>query len=632
MWKLRQRFPLWALSISGAITLLAVAMLILALVLGVRAGQEQLEIKRRQQVSLILQQALEFHHEGRVEAARIAYEEVLQIDPDSVAAIEGLGQLRLIGQNGLAQSAPSSADTPQPATAPSPAANNTLPTSTALPTLAPASTATAAPTTATAALISTLARAEEAINAGRWQEAIDTLLALQAENAGYETDHVSELLFEAYVNLATEKDNQNKLEEAVALFDKALALQPTAGDVRAERTLIRHYIDAITYAEADWPAAIEALQQIYAEEPDYRDVKTRLQMALRAQGESLADAEEWCDAASLLDQAIDIGTLPGIVAERDDFQSACDTGEPVTAGAAADEDSTPTADTAGAGRATPTRGLATTGAPTVGSILYSALDATSGRSRVMLQAVDGNSAATLFREEAAQPALRQDGRRLLYRNLRADMAGLSAWDPGGDLLLRFTTYAEDTLPSWNPQSNRFVFASNREGDRIWRIYLTWAESGSETTVLSIGEAPAWHPSSDVIVFRGCDNTGNRCGLWQINSRGGDRGPLTDVPSDNRPTWSPDGRYIVFQSDGRSSSFDLYRLDVASGQVTSLTADPSAELLPTVSPDGRWVAYVSNRDGGWKLWAVPISGGTPTAIAPIAGNLGSWTEHTIQWVP
>ncbi|MEZ4617720.1 MAG: hypothetical protein R2867_19700 [Caldilineaceae bacterium] len=90
--------------------------------------------------------------------------------------------------------------------------------------------------------------------------------------------------------------------------------------------------------------------------------------------------------------------------------------------------------------------------------------------------------------------------------------------------------------------------------------------------------------------------------------------------------------MVFQSDGRSSSFDLYRLDVASGQVTSLTADPSAELLPTVSPDGRWVAYVSNRDGGWKLWAVPISGGTPTAIAPIAGNLGSWTEHTIQWVP
>ncbi|MBK8048312.1 MAG: PD40 domain-containing protein [Anaerolineales bacterium] len=34
-----------------------------------------------------------------------------------------------------------------------------------------------------------------------------------------------------------------------------------------------------------------------------------------------------------------------------------------------------------------------------------------------------------------------------------------------------------------------------------------------------------------------------------------------------------------------------------------------DALPAVSPDGEWVAFVSNRDGGWKIYAVPASGGT-----------------------
>ena len=249
----------------------------------------------------------------------------------------------------------------------------------------------------------------------------------------------------------------------------------------------------------------------------------------------------------------------------------------------------------------------------------------------MAQGVDG-SPATLFRDDAAQGALRNDGQRLIYRNTRNDLAGLSAWDPATGLFLRFTQYAEDSLPSWNPAGNRLAFASNREGDRIWRVYLTWAEEGAEVTSLTIGEAPQWHPTEDRIAFRGCDDTGNRCGLWQVNSRGGDRAPLTTVPSDNRPTWSPDGRYVVFTSDGRDGNFDLYRVDVSSGQVVPLTVDPAIDTLPTVSPDGRWVGYASTRGGNWQLWAVSINGGTPVLISPINGDFRNWTEQSLQWVP
>src|SRR5690606_362370 len=103
-----------------------------------------------------------------------------------------------------------------------------------------------------------------------------------------------------------------------------------------------------------------------------------------------------------------------------------------------------------------------------------------------------------------------------------------AWDASTDLLLQFTGYTEDSLPSWSADSNRVVFASNREGDRIWRIYATWAETSSESVMLTIGESPDWHPAQDTIVFRGCDDSGNSCGIWTMDGSGGNRGPLTTV--------------------------------------------------------------------------------------------------------
>ncbi len=639
------RLPRWALVISSAVTFFAAAMLILAIILGLRAGQEQLTIKRRQQVSLILDQAFSYHNQGKVEAARIAYEEVLLLDPDNNAATEGLTHLRgglpadLAAQDNSQSNSQSqgvttpitdlrSASTPAITITPAIAGSAVV----ALPTTA--ATATTSTTMATSSA-EQFATAREAFNAGRWTQAIEQLLALRAADKTYQQSTVNQLLFESYVNLATEKDNQNKLQEAVALFDNALALQPDATTIRTERALIIDYIDAITYAGADWERALDALQSIYAIEPAYRDVEERLQRALIAQGELLATAAAWCEATTLLDESIAIGITAGVVDLRDEYREACATDGASVADAqealAEDEGEASEETAEGTDDPTPARAPAT-GAPTVGTILYSALDATSRQSRVVAQPVDASSAASTWRTDAAQPALRQDGVRLLYRNLRNDMAGLSAWDPGSDLLLRFTQYAEDALPSWNPQGNRFVFASNREGDRLWRIYVAWAESNGETTTLSVGEAPAWHPTADQIAFRGCDNTGNRCGIWLINSSGGSRAPLTTVAADTRPAWSPTGRHVIFMSNGRDGNFELYRVDTNTQQILRLTENSAADLLPTVSPDGQWVAFASNRDGAWKLWAVPIEGGTPTLIAPIAGDLGDWTAHSLQWLP
>lgn len=629
-------FPAWALWLCSAITFLAGVLLLLAIILGVRAGQQQLEIKQRQQIGLALQRALEYHAEGQLAEARKAYEAVLLLDSNNSAALDGLAQLRRIGDVAVAgQSDPDDSHTPAPgattaAMSPTPAA---LPTAMPLPT----------PSAAAASEVPQLMTQAEAVYAaGRWSESIDLLLKIRRLDATHQTTQVDELLFNAYINLATEKDNQNKLEEALTLYDEALALQPDATEVRKERQLIAEYLEVLTYSGADWARTTTLLRTIYAQEPDYRDVKGRFHAALLAYGEEQGKDSAWCDAAELLTEAINIDITPGLLAKRDQYQAACNTPTSVAASIASTttvNSATPAATTtheAGAvgtptAVAAPNSGAAA-GALGRGAILYSAVDPTSGRNRIMVQSVSSGAPATVFREDAMQPAMRQDGQRLVFRNMRNDMAGLSAWDPATDLLLRFTNYAEDTLPTWNPDSNRIAFASNREGDRIWRIYTTWADGNSDDVSLSIGEAPDWHPFQDAIVFRGCDDTGNRCGLWTIDSTGSNRAPLTTISADNRPTWAPDGRYVVFMSDGRDGNFEIYRVDTTTAQVLRLTNTPALDALPTVSPDGRWVAFVSNREGGWKLWAVPLGGGAAVAIAPITGNLDNWLAHDIQWIP
>ena len=71
------KFPTWAWWIIGVVTILAVSILIFSVVLGIRAGQEQVEIQRRQQIGIALQQATDAQAEGNLQFALDAYQKVL---------------------------------------------------------------------------------------------------------------------------------------------------------------------------------------------------------------------------------------------------------------------------------------------------------------------------------------------------------------------------------------------------------------------------------------------------------------------------------------------------------------------------------------------------------------------------
>ncbi len=584
--------------IIGVSTMLAVVIVLFLLLKGVQDGRVQSEAQRRQQIAILLQEATDQRAEGHPREALVRYQQVLKLDGENAEAITGIGELldKPLTETSVV------IVTPTPG----------------LPTPTPTSLNSVA---------AMWADAQALYNAGRWADAIARLLQVRAADETFNPAQVEELLYTAYVSLGTEKSNSGSLEEAVTLFDRALALRPNAVETRTLRDVTAQYVDALTYWFADWPKVIELLENLYQRNPSYRDVRQRLQRAHTEYADSLSRQNEWCDAALQFAGAIAVQNGPGLAEKQAEAQILCDSAPTATVGEDGQEilPGTPPPGVTGTPAPPITGGLG------VGRILYSAQDPVDGRQRIFAQPVTASVKPVVVVEDAAQPDLRGDGQRLVFRSMRGDQRGLGSYDPASGLRLRFTNYSEDVLPSWNPEGNRLVFASNREGDRRWRVYVAWADGSDSGEPLLFGQEPEWQPVGDRIVYRGCDEQGNRCGLWTMNSGGGDRRQLTSVAGDSRPAWSPDGRYVLFMSQERDRNWEVYRVELSTGTIVRMTDSPGLDGVPAVSPDGSRVVFLSNRDGTWKLWVKPITGGPEQPLAGLGGDVGDWMEQKVQWV-
>lgn len=84
-----------------------------------------------------------------------------------------------------------------------------------------------------------------------------------------------------------------------------------------------------------------------------------------------------------------------------------------------------------------------------------------------------------------------------------------------------------------------------------------------------------------------------------------------------PRWSPDGRWVAFDSRPYGQS-DIYVVDQRGGAIRRLTRSKANDLLPSWSMDGRWIYFGSDRTGKWQIWKVPVDGGRPVQVTRTGG--------------
>ena len=122
--------------------------------------------------------------------------------------------------------------------------------------------------------------------------------------------------------------------------------------------------------------------------------------------------------------------------------------------------------------------------------------------------------------------------------------------------------AIDTSPSFAPDGRRLVFNSDRAGTP--QLYVMNA-NGSGLQRISFGGghygSPAWSPRGDLIAFAVL--RGGYFHIGVMRPDGGDERLLTRSTQDEGPSWSPNGRVILFsRTDFGSDRVRLFSIDVS----------------------------------------------------------------------
>jgi dipeptidyl aminopeptidase/acylaminoacyl peptidase len=112
------------------------------------------------------------------------------------------------------------------------------------------------------------------------------------------------------------------------------------------------------------------------------------------------------------------------------------------------------------------------------------------------------------------------------------------------------------------------------------------------------------------------------------------GTLVDVSNspgyDNQPSFTSDGKSILFSSNRDGMQTDIYRYDIDTRALTQLTHTPESEYSPLVTPDGKTFSVVRvEADGTQRLWRFDLDGTNPRLVLSDVKPVGyhTWIDAT-----
>lgn len=282
-------------------------------------------------------------------------------------------------------------------------------------------------------------------------------------------------------------------------------------------------------------------------------------------------------------------------------------------------------------------------------------------------------------EYDCHPAFSPDGSNLAFE--RGSLGGL-----GKDLFVIPTTGGEPRRltfdnswggsPAWTQDGAEIVFSSNRGGPlNLWRVSATGGQPRPVAGVSAIAYAPSISRKGSLLAY---EHATLSSGIWRINlkdqthSSGHPTPVITARGMINfRPSFSPDGKKVVFESDrlgfsdvwycdsdGSNCSqltslhgtagtarwspdghriafefqsqhyYDVYVLEVPDGRPRRLVTFPEGDNgAPNWSHDGKWIYFYSSHEKGrLQLWKVRFQGGTPVRVTKNGGVYATESEN------
>jgi DNA-binding winged helix-turn-helix (wHTH) protein len=236
----------------------------------------------------------------------------------------------------------------------------------------------------------------------------------------------------------------------------------------------------------------------------------------------------------------------------------------------------------------------------------------------------------------SDPAFSPDGKQVAFAFRGNEISGIYTSMVGGEKSLRLSNNAADCCPRWSPDGQRIAF-SRRSHDGV-EIYVIPALGGTEHRLSSrpseefltghpFGRSLDWSPDGKLVAFSDIQKDKTHAWISLLSVVDSTTRHLTSPTSeyvDHSPAFSPDGSEVAFvRGIAAGVVEDIYIAPLSGGESKRLTFDNTWLFgPPTWTPDGRDIVFSSMRGGLASLWRISASGGTPQ---PVQG-LGAIAEH------
>ena len=253
-------------------------------------------------------------------------------------------------------------------------------------------------------------------------------------------------------------------------------------------------------------------------------------------------------------------------------------------------------------------------------------------------------------------------RGVLFETNRDGNLEIYLMNPDGSQPMNLTHHPDaDNYVTWSPDGTKIAFVSRRDGNS--EIYVMNADGSNPTNLTNHPDSdynPVWSPDGDRIAFTTTREStgpvlsadpkliinGYNVEIFVMNADGtGQINVSNHVGWDGYPSWSPDGEYIVFQTDRDDDGGiillgiipadlgrEIYVVDANGDNPTNLSNSPEDDIYPSWSPDGSKIVFESHRDGNREIYTMNPDGTGQTRLTnhPDSDMSPSWSPDS-AWI-
>jgi len=239
----------------------------------------------------------------------------------------------------------------------------------------------------------------------------------------------------------------------------------------------------------------------------------------------------------------------------------------------------------------------------------------SGHKEIWVMDYDGSNQRQLTHQASISlsPRISPDASRLAFSSLTKSGWDILMYSMDLNRVVSFPRFGGTNLaPAWSADGAKLALSSSRGGNS--QIYECDSSGGNFHRITS-GKgpdvSPVWNRKTGAQIAFVSGSTGLPQ-VYTMEADGTNQQRMTDQGYAVSPNWSPNGQFLTLAwirkyGPGAPGSSDIYLMDIASKQWVQLTHDGGRNDFPSWSPDGRHIVFQSSRSGKEEIWMMLADG-------------------------